>query len=519
MIYLLAAAPIVVVLVVMAGLRWGGQRAGPVGWLAGLALAAAAFGLTPQVFAVSQLKGLYLSFYVLWVMWPALLLYNVVNQVGGVRAIAGWLEGAIGDRGLLLVTLAWIFSAWLEGLAGFGLPIAVVAPMLAALGVEPVLAVAAVAVGHAWSVTFGDMGVIYQTLIGLVKMDAATLAPAAALMLGVACLACGLAAAALLGQLRRWPFVLAMAAVMAGAQYLLAVWGLTPLAAFGAGLAGLAGSLAWGKAQNARKAGETAGKPSGGTPSPAHLAVDSPGRRELGSALGSYGGLSLAMVAIAMVPPIRDGFNQAAIKMAFPAVVSQNGFATAAGTQVFRPLTHPGTAILLVAGLSYLVFRRLGYCQPGAFRVAAGATWRSAAPATVGIVSMVGLSALMDHSGMTLLLAEALSKALGAVYPLVSPLVGILGAFATGSNNNSNVLFASLQQNAARILAIDPRILLAAQTTGGSLGSMLAPAKLIVGCSTVGLKGKDGLVLRRTLPIGLAIGVGLGILALIWSGI
>ena len=104
-------------------------------------------------------------------LWPALLLYNIVDRGGGIQAIARGLEQAIGDRGLLLILLAWAFSALLEGLAGFGLPIAIVSPMLVALGIEPVIAVAAVAVGHAWSVTFGDMGVIFQTLSGVVKLS------------------------------------------------------------------------------------------------------------------------------------------------------------------------------------------------------------------------------------------------------------------------------------------------------------------------------------------------------------
>ena len=118
---------------------------------------------------------------------------------------------------------------------------------------------------------------------------------------------------------------------------------------------------------------------------------------------------------------------------------------------------------------------------------------------------------------MTVLLADALSDLVGRYFPLLSPLIGILGAFATGSNNNSNVLFAGLQENAATLLAITPSILLAAQTTGGSLGSMIAPAKIIVGCSTVDLRGRDGEVLRITLPYGLAIGMGVGLLALILS--
>lgn len=115
---------------------------------------------------------------------------------------------------------------------------------------------------------------------------------------------------------------------------------------------------------------------------------------------------------------------------------------------------------------------------------------------------------------MTLLLAKGLTQAVGTLYPLVSPLVGILGAFATGSNNNSNVLFASLQQNVAALLGIDPRLLLAAQTAGGSLGSLLAPAKLIVGCSTVGAQGKDGEALKLTLPYGIVIGLLVG--GIVW---
>ena len=335
MIYLLAALPILIVLTVMAGLRWGGQRAGPVGWLAGLVVAGLAFGLTPQIFVVSQLKGLYLSFYVLWVLWPALLLYNVVNQIGGIRAMADWLEGAIYERSLLVITLAWIFSAWLEGLAGFGLPIAVVSPMLVGLGVEPLTAVAAVAIGHAWSVTFGDMGVIYQTLVGLVKMDSTSLAPSAAMMLGAACLVCGLAAAAVLGEIRRWPFVLVMAGLMAGAQYLLAVWGLTPLAAFGAGLVGLGGSLLWGLIFSRRLRNHAAG--SGSPP-----ARNSGRSAKLSSALGSYGGLSLAMILIVMVVPIRECFNRLALNMAFPEVVTRTNFVTPPGSQVFRSIDPPG---------------------------------------------------------------------------------------------------------------------------------------------------------------------------------
>ena len=128
---------------------------------------------------------------------------------------------------------------------------------------------------------------------------------------------------------------------------------------------------------------------------------------------------------------------------------------------------------------------------------------------------MVGLSTLMDHSGMTFQLAELFSSLFGSLFPLVSTYIGMLGAFATGSNNNSNVLFAPLQEKIALILNLSPAMIVAAQTTGGSLGSMIAPAKVIVGCSTVGLQGRDGEVLKITILYGLLIGLVMGVVTLV----
>ena len=109
----------------------------------------------------------------------------------------------------------------------------------------------------------------------------------------------------------------------------------------------------------------------------------------------------------------------------------------------------------------------------------------------------------MLHSGMTYLLAEGLSVSMNRqFYPAVAPFIGALGAFITGSNNNSNVLFAVLQQNAASLMNLSVPLILAAQTAGGALGSVLAPAKVIVGCSTLGLGGKEGAVMRKMLLWG-----------------
>jgi lactate permease len=103
----------------------------------------------------------------------------------------------------------------------------------------------------------------------------------------------------------------------------------------------------------------------------------------------------------------------------------------------------------------------------------------------------------------------------GPAFPFFSPLIGMLGAFMTGSNTNSNVIFAPLQMATARLIGINALVVLGVQTTGGALGSMLAPAKIIVGCSTAGLAGREGEVMRKTFLYGLLIAAFIGLLALL----
>lgn len=112
---------------------------------------------------------------------------------------------------------------------------------------------------------------------------------------------------------------------------------------------------------------------------------------------------------------------------------------------------------------------------------------------------------------MTHLLANGIARVAGPAFPLVAPFIGALGAFMTGSNTNSNVVFGGLQQHAAVLVGASPLIILAAQTAGGAIGSLFAPAKIIVGCSTVELGGKEGPVLRAAMRYGLAIVAGLAL--------
>src|SRR5699024_1273392 len=116
-------------------------------------------------------------------------------------------------------------------------------------------------------------------------------------------------------------------------------------------------------------------------------------------------------------------------------------------------------------------------------------TLSSSVSASLGIVTLVGMALVMMETGMTHLLSQGIADVAGMAFPVLSPFIGVLGAFMTGSNTNSNILFGALQLNSARLLDLPIGLILAAQTTGGALGGIIAPAKIIVGCSTVGLAG------------------------------
>ena len=98
---------------------------------------------------------------------------------------------------------------------------------------------------------------------------------------------------------------------------------------------------------------------------------------------------------------------------------------------------------------------------------------------------------------MIQVLAHGVAAFSGQMFPLLAPLVGLMGTFVTGSNTNANILFGKFQVNVAELLDKSPAVLAAANSAGGSLGSMIAPAKVLVGCSTAGLGGREGEVFRR----------------------
>ncbi len=485
--FVLALLPIALILILMVGFRWGAARAGAVGYLSALAVALLAFGAGPLLLAYAHTKALLLTLDVLLIVWTAFALFRVTEEAGAIEDLSRALPRLTPNRGMQALLIGWAFASFLQGVGGFGVPVAVIAPILVGLEFSPLAAVVLPSIGHSWAVTFGSLGSSFQALTAASGLAGELLAAPSALFLGVAGIGAGLmvahAAAGWRGLGRLGVAVLVMGSSMGAAQYLLATAGLWNMAAFGAGLAGLSVGLLLarlsGRAQAERPPVQAA---------------------SLGLALAGYAILVAVTLLVQLVPWVREILGGVEIAIQFPELSTARGHITPAETgrriALFR---HAGAILAYTSLLAYLVYRRAGRYRPGASGRILRGTWARVGSSSVGITSMVAMAVVMSHAGMTDALALGLARAAGQGFPWAAPWIGALGAFMTGSNTNSNVVFTVLQLRTAELLGYSTAAILAGQTAGGALGSVIAPTKVVVGASTAGMGGREGEVMRALL--------------------
>lgn len=482
---LVSTIPILLILILMLGFRWNAAQAGTAGWIIALVLAVVSFGVDARLLGYAHLKALLLTFDVLLIIWNAFLFFRVTEAAGAVRMLSNMIPRITKDRGFQALLIGWAFASFLQGVGGFGVPTAVVAPLLVGLGFHPVSAVAIPSLGHAWSVSFGSLGSSFQALQSATDLSWQILAPTSAAFLAIACLACGFVVAHLAGgwsTIRRQSLPLvAMAIAMAGSQYLLAVSGMWTLAGLGGGSAGLAAGLILASRRKSQQGAEA----------PGYL------KRELWLAMSGY--IALVLITLILrIPAVYDRLDILAIRGYFPEMITRRGFSTPAGfgRQIFL-VRHAGSILAYTSLLTYWLYRRAGLLNPGSSREIITSTVKRMSSSSFGILMLVSMAVVMNHAGMTEAIASGIANGVGALFPVASPFIGALGAFITGSNTNSNVVFAHLQLRTAQVLGFSVPVILAAQTAGGALGSVISPAKIIVGTATAGLKGHEGHVLRK----------------------
>jgi lactate permease len=501
----LAAFPVLLVVLLMTVLHWPAARAGLVGLISAMIISAVWFGADLSVQGVALARGGLMALDVLPIVWGAYAFYRVTAEAGAIDALTEALPALTPSRGLQALVIGWAFASFLQGVGGFGVPVAVTAPILAGLGFPPLTAVLVPSIGHAWAVTFGSLASSFVAMVAATGEPASSLAPASALALGIVGVGCGIgaaqAAAGWRESARNGLAIALMGAAMAASLFALASLGLWPIASVGAGLAGMAVGLI------------VAGRrmPEAGI------------LKRLGFGLLGYLVLVGLVSLVQFVPVLRNELNLWRVGVPLPSTVTSLGHSMPALTYRYAPLGHTGMLLAYAALLAYGLYRWMGSALgDGSPRRIASDTVRTMLPVTLGILAMVALAAVMEQAGMIQALAEALAGAAGNGFALVSPWIGALGAFVTGSNTSSNLMFGALQADTAGLLGLNVPLVLALQNVGGALGSVVSPTKIIVAVSTLGLGGQEGRVMRplaRTLAVlllatslAVALGMLLGVL-------
>jgi lactate permease len=535
--WLLSLVPMLAVLALMVGFNWNTSRAGGVGWLLAIGLAVWRFGTGPDGAGYAQLKALILTVDVVIVIWAALLLYYVVDRAGALAVISDALAGLTADSLIQVLLLGWVFASFLQGVGGFGVPVAIVAPLLIGLGVPEVRAVVIPALGHGWAVTFGSLAASFIMLVNATGLPGEKLAPAAAVMLGILCYMTGLMCAHALdgwrGVRRSVPYVFVVSTAMSAGQFLAATNGLWTIGAISGGLFGLVASVGWIRFSGPRKlraAGDRSGNPSllgeepalSQSPLASLVAEGSPAgevksRPSIRLAFSSYVILIVLALTLRGIVPVKEFLGQWAVAIDIPATTTDRDWTVARAEDAgFGIPAHPGIVILYSCTIAYLLYRRAGLYAPGAAQDILQQSGRRAFKAGIGVFMMVGVAATMERAGMIEVLADGMSKAVpGDLYAFIAPAIGALGAFVTGSNVNSNAVFSMLQLNTARLLGLSIYAILGAQTAAAAVISVMSPAKVTVGCSTVG--ANEGVVMRLLLGYGAVVILTVGLMA--WIGV
>ncbi len=517
--WVIALLPIIVLLLLLVWRGWRGIEAGPLGMLAAGLIALFFFRTPVTTLAVAGGKGLWDAVFIQYVVWSALLLYLITVRAGAFDALREGFLSFSNNELFLVLAIGWVFASFFQGIAGFGAPVAVTAPLLIGIGVRPVYAVVIPLIAHAWAKMFGTLSVGWLAMLNVTDVqDPTRTAVENGILLWLVNLLGGLVVAWFYGKKEGvrhgLPMILIISAIHGGVQ--LAFMYINPIpSAFIAGTAALVALYPISRLKRYREPATGITERPAMMDRPEEQSVDaatSDAEQEaegetmsLGLALFPYVFLTLATVLGLLVMPVNEWLSQFQIGLPFPAVETGYGVAREAETPYssFAPLTHPGTFVLLAALVSLAVYRAKGYMRqkPGQ-----DSLWhnlvKDSVPSSIAISSFLVMSKLMDHSGQTTVLAQGLAAVSTApIFAFASNWIGILGAFMTSSSTSSNILFSPLQSQAAEALdGLNQSSVLAGQGAGGATGNVIAPANIVLGTSTAGIAGQEGTILRKVLP-------------------
>jgi len=490
---LLAALPLIVVLILMGGLRKSGLFSSLWGLATAAALAVFVWRMPVVLAAASTIYGgVYAVWPILWIVLCALWLYNLTVDTGKFELLRHWIEQHVSsDPCIQVILVAFCFGALLEGTAGFGAPVAVSAFLLVGLGYDAAMAVKVALIADTAPVAFGALGIPIVALAGVTGLDLMKLSamvgrqvPVMSLILPLYLVA---VVAGVRGLRRTWPAALIAGVTFAATQFGVSnYWGpfTADILAAGLSMIVLLGFLRVWKPQS-----ENLGD------------AQAPPAFETGKRLSAAQAFSAWMpwILLAVVVVLWSLLNvpvhgQLAIHVprlhnAVLITLYQKPYAA---LYTYQPLAT-GTAVLVAVLLSAVLLR----ARPRAIARSGWTTFRQLRIPGLTTIVIVGMAYLYNYSGMAYTLGDAMART-GHIFPVLSSYLGWVACFLSGSDTASNVLFGNLQVVVAHQLHISPVLLAATNSSGAVAGKMISPQNIAIGVTTVGLVAQEGKVLRST---------------------
>jgi len=492
--FLVAILPVATVLVLLGIMKRPAWQAALGGLVVGLLIASTLWAVPAQIALSSALNGAVFALWpVMWIVINALFLYNIAVTSGRFDAFRSWIITHLpNDRRVVLIAIGFCFGALLEGVAGFGAPVAITASLLIMCGFPALEALVFVLLFNTTPVAFGALGTPVTVLGAVTGLPA----PALAAMIG-----------------RQLPFIAAflpfyVMALYGGWRSIRALWPMLIVAGFSFGLLQFSasnyldytltdvfaalGSLAvtllflqfWRPAADPEFAISR---------SPAASAAAAP--RPVAAWQGWMPWLIVTAVVIVWTYMKVAAVGQIAVHWpGLDKAVSITLYHDKpyAAVWSFQPL-GTGTAILLAAFITALLVRlsvaEMVQCYVRTIRQ----IWQ----AVLTVMLIVALAYVMNYSGLAYTLGLAVAST-GHAFILFSPFLGWIAVFLSGSDTSGNALFGNLQVVAARQLHLNPLLFAATNSSGGVLGKMISPQNIATGVSVTDLKGKEGAVLART---------------------
>ncbi|MGI6727946.1 MAG: L-lactate permease [Anaerovoracaceae bacterium] len=444
-------------------------------------------------------KGLWNGFTIFTVIFPAILIYEILLKANLFHAIKVKVEGIIQDDLLRILFIGWAFTSFLQSITGFGVPVAVAAPILVSLGVSPIKSVIICILGHAWGGTFGTLAIAWDSLFLQIPPESidGNITFYTCLMLWIYNLICGLTICFIYKKnnihFKDIAIVFIISAVQGGGQLLFAQQN-TSIACFIGSTLSILVILIINQLFYVKKNS------------------DKIWNKEIAilHLVFPFAVLTFLIIVFLFIEPVYLFLNHWKVGIYIPDNIGD--------TILYSPIsifTHSGTLLFIASIISLLFYNFKGFLQKGDIINTFYHSLMKSSFVIVPVLFLIMMSKVMDGTGQTIIIANSAANLLGTKYPILSPFIGVLGAFISSSNMSSNILFAGFQNHVAELLNIKSAAILAAQTTGGSIGNLMATSNIVLGLTTIGQMGKEGEVLKRMVPIVILSGLFCGFITYI----